>query len=115
MRVGEIGVDLERLLGRGGGRRRILSGERARDAEVRRGPVGGQREGLLKRLQRFGLIVGLERHFAPRGLHRRIGAPPDRAEQGFDVPHAAQRVRRARGAEQRFAVRSLETPRQERG
>ena len=108
MRVGEVGVDLQRLFGRGGSRRRIFARERLRDAQMGRRPVSREREGLLERLQRFGLVVGLERHLAPRGFDSRIGASPDGAEHRFHVPHAAERVRGTCRAEQPLLVGSLE-------
>ena len=60
MRVGDLGVDFQgRFRSRGGGRR-ILVRERARDANVRRRPVCRLLEHLLKGLQRFRQVEGLE-------------------------------------------------------
>ena len=109
VRIGQIGVDLERLLGRRRGLRRVLARERARDPDVRRGPVAGLLEDLLKRLQCFGGIVGLEEEFAPRDFDCGVRAASRHAIEGVRVLHPAQRLRRARGAEHGLAVGDLQT------
>ena len=109
VRVGQIGVDLERRLGRGRGLGRVLARERARDPDVRRGPVGRLLDDLLERLQRFGGIVGLEEQLAPGGFDGGIGAAGRHPVQGVRILHAPERLGRTRSPEHGLVVGDLET------
>ncbi len=108
MRIGQIGVDLERLLSRRGGLRWVLTRQRARDPHVRRGPVACLLEDLLKRLQRFGGIVSFEEEIAPRHFDCGVGAASRHAIEGVRVLHPPEGLRRSRGAENRLAVGDLQ-------
>ena len=88
-------------------RRRIVVLQDARKTDVRRRPrrIGLQRR--LKRLERFGLVVLLEKQSAPRGFdHRRIAAGAlGVAVEGVGVASAVERVRGTPGAEEHRGIR----------
>ena len=97
VRIGEIGIDRDRLRGGLGRLGRILVLEHPRDARVRRRPLGVRLERRLKGVQRFARIVFFEEQAAERRLdHRRIGA----GALGIDVERLglARTVERVRGA-----------------
>ena len=94
--VGEVRIDLERALGRGGGRRRIVFRQRAREAGVRRRPAVVLRERLLERLHRLGPVVLFEEQQPPGRIDRGIGS-----ECGSGI--GTGRSLRARGRERRGA------------
>ena len=54
VRVEELAVDLESLGRGGGGGRRILIGQHARESGVRRRPFGIELQRILERAHRFG-------------------------------------------------------------
>jgi hypothetical protein len=72
LRVRELGVNRQRLLGCRRRNRRIFAGERVRHAKMGRCPVLISRDDLLKRLQRLGRVVGFEKELAPCRLDGRV-------------------------------------------
>ena len=97
----ELRIDVEGARGRSGRRRRIVVLQDAGKTDKRRRPrrIGLQRR--LKRLERFGLVVLLEKESAPGSFnHRGIAAGPlGVAVEGIGVASAVERMRRPPGPE----------------
>ena len=104
LRVGILGVDLQRLFGSGGRGWRILGCERPRHANVCRRPVRRLLEHLLEGLQRLRQIEGLEEEATPGNLDGRVGASRPRPIQCVGVLHPAEGLRGAAGAKQCFRI-----------
>ena len=100
--VGLIGIDADRLSGRGLGRSRIAVGQRPRHADERRNVL---RVGLQRRLvgrPGFGFVELLEKEIAPPGVDLRVVGRE--VGGGLEIrvgqTHLAQRLRRACRARQ---------------
>ncbi len=94
---GSIAIAFAAAVGR---LRRIVVLEHARDAGVRRRPVGIGLQRRLERLQRFGLVVLLEEQ-PPHAVSTIAGSPPARSASRKNVVGVARTVERVRGARPR--------------